>query len=94
MPQKGSTDNGILKAGHFGLKLNIPPNLLLFSVYTHHPHLSSVRDSTFFILFAHLSTSPLLFFNHNFHRARPHFHILVAFELDQRQDGPTFLLSS
>ena len=55
MPQKGSTDNGILKAGHFGLKLNIPPNLLLFSVHIHHPHpvltLLSVRDSIFFIPF-------------------------------------------
>lgn len=48
MTQKGSTDNGILRAGHFGLKLNIPPIYFLFSVHIHH---LSVRDSVFFTFF-------------------------------------------
>jgi hypothetical protein len=36
MAAKGNTDNGILRAAHFELKLNIPPNFLLFP-HTHHP---------------------------------------------------------
>jgi len=75
------------------VELSIPPNLLS-SLYTS-IILTFVRQGLRILhLFAHLSTSSLLSFNHNFHSARPHFHILVAFELDQRQDGSTFLFSS
>jgi hypothetical protein len=54
----------------------------------------SARDITFFKFRISIQTHSCFFFKHNFHRARPHFHILVAFELDQRQDGSTFLFSS
>jgi len=75
------------------VELSIPPNLLS-SLYTS-IILTFVRQGLRILhLFARLSTSSLLSFNHNFHSARPHFHILVAFELDQRQDGSTFLFSS
>jgi len=73
---------------------SIPPNLL--SLLCTPPSSSPfVRQGLRILhLFANLSTLSLLSFNHNFHSARPHFHILVAFELDQRQDGSTFLFSS
>ena len=93
MSRKGNADNGILRDAHFELKLNIPP-IYFFSLYIHHLTLrplgtpSSSRTS-------YLSKPfPPAFFKHNFYRPRPHFHILVAFEFDQRQDGSTFLFPS
>ena len=64
MPLKGnvSTNNDILRVGHFELKLNIPPNLLLFPVHPS-PPLLSVSDSIFFTyLHIYPTRSPPFFF--------------------------------
>jgi hypothetical protein len=81
------------KGSHFEPKLNIGPRSLL-PCTSISPSPLSVRD-TVFITYLHIFkihfSSP--FFNHNFHAARPHFYVLVAFEFDKRQDGSTFIVS-
>lgn len=93
MTQNGSRDNSILKGNPFRAKVELgPPRFLLPCTSTN----SLVRQGLYNLhIFAYLSNPlPPLFFNHNFHAARPHFHILVALEFDQRQDGSTFFISS
>ena len=93
MSLKGNTDNGILRVDLFGLKLNIPP-IYFSSLYIH--HLTFCPKGHHLLHEPHIYPFSFLFFffKHNFYRAPPHLYILVAFELDQRQDGTTFLFSS
>ena len=77
----------------FRAQVEHSPNLLLFPVLPS-PHILSVRDTISSTYFISIHSRSSCFFKHNFHRARPHRNILVAFELDQRQDGSTFLFPS
>ena len=62
MPQKGNTDNGILRVAHFEPKLNIPP-IYFSSLYIH--HLTGCPPGTpYFSRTAYLSKpTPLVFLN-------------------------------
>jgi len=52
-----------------------------------------VRQGLHILLLSSIPSS-IFFYKHNFHPAPPHHHLLVAFELDQRQDGSTLVFSS